>query len=217
MSDKKTANGFAIHKGDNYSGIFGKPLPTPWGRAAFVSTLVTPAGKPTPKYGLALLVSKTDETQLPEIKAIKDMIKLMALDLWGEQAANMLKKITRPPFKDGDEPSSTGKIYDGYAGNWVMNLRNKHPKGHQYGFKLLPEGMEPEHFEAGMPVRAFVTPYLNSDGVSYSLMSLKYLKDKDDGLRFGGIPDTTSALDSLDEAASAVNADTSRVDLAGLL
>lgn len=211
MSDKTTANGFYISKGDNYIGIFGKDCVTPVGRIAFVDTLVTPQGTPTPKFGVTLLASKTDEKAKPELKAIQEMARLMALDLWGDRAQEMLKKIKRPFLNDGDEPSSTGKVYEGFPGNWVINARNKFNHEHTKGFKIL-NNMLPEQFQAGMLCRLVVSPYLNSDGFSYSLRAIKFVSD--DGVRFGGAPDPSSLLENLDDAVAAVQSNT---DLSSLI
>ncbi len=212
MSDKTTANGFYIHKGEGFSGIFGKDIPSPVGRIAFVN-LVTPTGKPTPKYGLALLVDKTDEKAKADLKAIQEMDKLMALDFWGEKAGDMLKKVKRTFFGNGDEPSSTGKIYEGYEGMWVINARNANSHENARGFKILGN-MLPDQFQSGMLCRLVICPYLNPDGYSYTLRAIKLVKD--DGVRFGGAPDPTSLIDNLDEAVAAVNAG-SGIDLGGMI
>lgn len=214
MAENKTPNGFNIVKGDNFICIFGKDAVTPVGRIAFVDTLVKASGKPTPKYGVAFLASKTDEKAKPELKAIQEMGKLMAVDLWGDKAGDMLKRIKRPLFGNGDEPSSTGKIYEGYAGNWVINARNAHNHEHAKGFKILGN-MLPEQFESGMLCRLVVVPCLSSDGFSYGLRAIKFVND--DGVRFGGAPDPTGLLSNLDEAVSAVNSNIGSVDLAGLI
>jgi len=213
MAAPKTPNGFSINKGDNYIGIFGKDIPSPLGRIAFVDTLTKAAGTPTPKFGVALLIDKNDEAQKPELKAIQEMAKLMAIDLWGEQAANMLKKIKRNVFSNGDEPSSTGKIYEGYPGNWVINARNAYPAGHAKGFKVYGN-FEVEQFQSGMICRLVISPYLNSDGFSYTLRAIKMVKD--DGVRFGGAPDPTNLLDNLDQAVAAVTTN-SEINLEGLI
>lgn len=213
---EKTANGFVIHKGVDengvpYSGIFGKDIPTPVGRIAFVN-LAQPAGAGNKaKYGLALLVSKTDEKQKPELRAIQEMAKLLALDFWGDKAADMSKRITRPIFGNGDEPSSTGKVYEGYPGHWVINAKNKKGAEHAQGFKVLGN-MLVDQFQAGMLCRLVVSPYLNKDGFSYTLRAIKLVSD--DGVRFGGAPDPSSLLDNLDDAVAAVN---SSVNLEGVI
>ncbi len=132
------------------------------------------------------------------------MCKLMAQDLWGANAEENLKKIKRGYFGDGDSPSTTGKVYDGYAGTRVINARNGKPRGHNQGWRILNEGMEPEQFEAGMICRLTLQPFLNSDGYSYSLRAIKFIKD--DGVRFGGAPDPASVMDHLDNAVAAVSA-----------
>ncbi len=213
----KTPNGFSINKGTDlsgvpFSGIFGTDTVTPVGRIAFVD-LVTPKGQ-RPKYGLALLVSKTDEKAKPELKALQEKCKLMAIDFWGDKAGDMLKKAKRPFLGNGDEPSSTGKIYEGYAGNWVINARNKNSSDHAQGFKVLGN-MLPDQFQSGMLCRLVVAPYLNADGYSYTLRAIKLVND--DGVRFGGAPDPTGLLDNLDDAVSAVNSNIGSVDLAGLI
>lgn len=216
MNDKTTANGFYINRGDNYIGIYGKDLPSPLGMIAFANNLKTPSGKPTPKYGVALLVDKNDAEQKPQIDAIKNMAKLMAMDLWGDKAGEMLKKIKYPLLKDGNEPSTTtGKVYDGYPGNWVINAKNVHNHTHSQGFKIIG-GMEPEQFESGMVCRLTICPYLNSDGFSFKLRAIKYVAAKDKGVRFGGAPDPTGVIDSLDDAVSAAASNAS-VDLTGLI
>jgi len=212
MSDKKTANGFFINKGEGFIGIFGKDCVTPVGRIAFVN-LETPTGKPTPKYGLSLLVDKKDEASKAELKAIQEMGKLMLVDLWGDKAADMAKKIKRPVFGDGDEPSNTGKVYEGYPGNWVISARNQYSHEHARGFKIL-NNMLPGQFQSGMLCRLVVCPYLNADGFSYSLRAIKLVKD--DGVRFGGAPDPSSLLANLDDAVAAVSTGKD-INLDGLL
>lgn len=214
MAEKnKTPNGFSLNIGDGYSGIFGKDILTPVGRIAFVN-LVTPTGKPTPKYGLSLLVDKKDETAKSELKAIQEMCKLMVVDFWGDRAGEMIKKIKRPIFGDGDSPSSTGKMYEGYAGNFVLNARNQHPPEHPRGFKIAGNNIMREQFQSGMLCRLNVSPYLNADGFSYTLRAIKLIKD--DGVRFGGAPDPTGLLDAVDDAAGAVNS-TDNIDLNAIL
>lgn len=203
MADK-TKNGFTLNA--KWGGIFGMDIASPLGRIAFVS-LDKPTGQngQTPKYGLALLVSKTDEAQKAHLKAIQEMCKLMVNDLWGDRAEEMVKKIKRGFFSNGDTPSSTGLVYEGYAGNWVINARNANPNGHSRGFKILNPGMAPESFESGMICRLTIQPYLNADGFSYSLRAIKLVKD--DGVRYGGAPDPTGVIDHLDEAVAAASAD----------
>jgi len=123
----KTSNGFFIQvptKEKPFSGIFGTDVATPLGRLAFANTLVTPAAATASqkaKYGTAFLIpkdtglhDKTFEQQKVHIKAIQDMCKLMVQDLWGDRAEQMLKLIKRRTFLDGDLPTSSGKVYDGY-------------------------------------------------------------------------------------------------------
>jgi hypothetical protein len=200
MSDKTTKNGFFISKGEGYVGIHGKDILTPPGRIAFVN-LVTPTGSPTPKYGLSLLVDKNDQQAQKQLAEIKTMGKLMAVDLWGENAGTMIKKIKRPIFGDGDEPSSTGKTYEGYPGNLIINARNKNNHESARGFKIHGN-MLPDQFQSGMICWLIVQPYLNADGFSYTLRGVK-LKE-DDGKRFGGAPDPSGLFDALGEAESAV-------------
>lgn len=200
----KTANGFTLNP--KWGGIYGQDIASPLGRIAFVSLdKATGQNGQTPKYGLALLVSKTDEAQKVYLKKMMDMMKLMIKDLWGDRAAEMIKKIKRGFFADGDASSSTGKTYEGYPGNWVINARNAEPNGHSQGFKILNAGMAPEAFEGGMICRLTVQPYLNADGFSQSLRAVKLIKD--DGIRFGGAPDPTGVIDHLDEAVAAASVD----------
>lgn len=216
MSDKTTANGFYINRGDNYIGIYGKDIATPLGMIAFANGLATASGKPKPKFAIALLFGKTDESVLPEVTAIKNMAKLMAVDLWGDKAGDMLKRIQYPLFGDGDQPSkTTGKVYEGYEGNFVINAKNEFGAGHAKGFKILG-GMEAEQFESGMVCRLTVCPYLNSDGFSYKLRAIKYVADKDKGIRFGGAPDPTGVIDNLDQAVAAVSSNAT-INLNGLI
>lgn len=212
----KTPNGFSIQiptKDKPFSGIYGKDVASPLGRIAFVN-LVRPAGRPgdKPKYGVALLVPKAEglhdktlEQQTAHLKEIQEMCKLMIQDLWGANAAENVKKIKRGIFGDGDSPSTTGKVYEGYPGNRVINARSGMPLGHSQGWRILNEGMEVERFEGGMICRLTLQPYLNADGFSYSLRAIKLIKD--DGVRFGGAPDPTGVIDHLDEAVAAASAD----------
>lgn len=206
----KTANGFTLNT--QWGGIFGTDIATALGRIAFIS-LDKPTGLngQTPKYGLALLTpkkeglhDKTIEQQVTHLKAIQEMCKLMVQDLWGARAEEMLKKTKRGIFVDGDTASSTGKVYEGYPGNWVINARNASPAGHSRGWKILNPGMAPESFESGMICRLTVQPYLGPDGFSYSLRAIKMVKD--DGVRFGGAPDPTGVIDNLDAAVAAASA-----------
>lgn len=217
--DNKTPNGFHIHSGKDengvpYSGIYGKDTITPIGRLAFVH-LATPQGQGArAAYSVNLLVDKKNEQYIKELKEIQQMCKLMAMDFWGARAEDMLKKIKRPFFINGDEPSSTGKVYDGYPGHWIIQARNKEPKGVTKGFKVLGSKMA-EELEAGMFARLGVTPYLNADGYSYKLRAVRF--EGDDGVRFGGAPDPALLFDHLEEAVAAVANDASGVNLDGLL
>lgn len=212
-----TPNGFSIivpSKEKPYTGIFGKPVAAPLARAAFVN-LGTPVGAPgqKPKYGLALLTpkneglhNKTLDQQKVHLKAIQDMCKLMAADFWGDKAGEMAAKIKRGIFGDGDR-SSTGKVYEGYPGCHVINARNAYPNGHAQGWKLLNKGWVPEQIEGGMIVRCVVQPFLNNDGFSYSLRDLMVVHD--DGVRFGGAPDSSHLIEELEGAAAAADANIS--------
>jgi len=216
----KTANGFTLNP--KWGGIFGVDIATPLGRLAFVN-LDKPTGQngQTPKYGVAFLMPKGEglhtksyEEQKKHLVAMQEQAKLMIQDLWGARAAEMVKKMKRGIFVDGDVASSTGKVYEGYPGNWVINPRNAEPNGHSRGWKILNDGMSPEMFESGMICRLTVQPYLGVDGFSYSLRAIKLVHD--DGVKFGGAPDPSGVIDNLDEAIQAVNAAGSDTDFAVL-
>lgn len=202
MAADKSKNGFTFNR--QWGGIYGTDLASPLGRIAFVS-LDKPTGLngQTPKYGLSLLVPKDDADQKPFLVGIQTQCKLMISDLWGDKADEMLKKTKRPFLRSGDEPSSTGKVYEGYAGTWVIVARNGKPMGHNQGWRILNPDKTPDSFEGGMICRLTIQPYLGPDGFSYTLRAIKLVKD--DGVRFGGAPDPTGVIDHLDEAVAAVS------------
>lgn len=219
----KTANGFTIHSGTGkngipYSGIYGTALATSLGRIAFVN-LAAPSGVgDQAKYSVAHLTPKdSPENEKNMLRAIQTICKLMMVDFWGDKAGDLFKRIKRPILVDGDEPSSTGKIYDGYPGNWIINAKNKFPAGHTQGFKILNPNMLPEQFESGMICRLVVTPYLNADGFSYGLNDIKFISAKDDGVRFSGVPDSSGLIDHLDEAVAAVNSNATNLNFEGVI
>lgn len=202
MSEDKTKNGFTLNK--KWGGIFGKDIASPLGRLAFVS-LDKPTGMAgtTPKFGFTLLVDKTDKKELEFLKAIQEMYKLMCADLWGAKAPEMVAKFKYPVFRDGDEPSTAGKVYEGFEGKWVLVCKNPRGPGQVNGITIKPDATPIEKFEAGVIVRATIQPYVGPDGVSYQARAVKLVND--DGVRFGGAPDPTGVIDHLDDAVAAVN------------
>lgn len=185
---------------NGFGGIHGVDVASPLGRAAFLFLAKKNTKFKPEKYGLALLIDKTDKEQIAQLKVIQAQCKELVTALWGDKAEENLKKIKYPMFVNGDEKSNL----QGYAGHWVINAKNEFGPGHAQGFKILNKDMEPDSFEAGMIIRCTLQPGVGPDGFFYKLRAIK--KVKDDGVRFAGGPDAASVIDHLDEAVQAVNA-----------
>lgn len=189
-----------------------EPLVSPVGRAAFVyltqpnSRFVRPGSDDKPSYGLTVLFPKDDE----EVKAGLKLIQDRCVELFEEYCrvgyAKTPKKVkyeafkasiregmaAQPIFRDGDTAS-----YNGFENTWTMKLSNVNIDDIKFY-----KGQGASDFEAGMRVRAVITPSLSGKGFSYKLRALKLVED--DGVRFVSAPDVVSLLSGLDEAVDAV-------------
>jgi hypothetical protein len=194
---------------DAHGGIHGESIALPrTGRISF-PCLVNP-GKVYNKYQVAFLYQKNDAVALPQLKNIQHMCLAMMTAKFGAKAAEAQKLFKRSIFRDGDSSigmSKDGRIYDGYAGAYVINAAVAPTKEgtNPIDFKKVDKTPEaPSAFKGGMICDGVVQPFLNADGFSYKLKSIRLIKD--DGTRWNSF-DSGSLLedveiDSMDVEAS---------------
>lgn len=157
-------------------------LVTPLFRAAFVN-LFKPTqvqGKGDAKYSIVMLFPK-DSDMHPIKKAIR-AAKIQAFgtnkDKWPEIAS---------PVRDGDEPSKTGQVYEGFAGHWAVRATsNENSKPGVFDEDVQPITEVSQFYPGCYAVAycfAYVWEYNGEHGVSFIL---DHVQKQRDGKPFGG-------------------------------
>lgn len=192
-------------------GIHGNVLPTGKGRISFVYLAEPNPKYAPPKYSFTLAFNaEDDEANALQLNAIKTMCSEMAQQYAVENLAKYKKalkndKLTdkellkikvdhwnanRPVFRDGDSTEVAE-----FKNCRLIVVKRKAEEIKDVMFL----GLERQEFKAGMLCRAVVSPYLDKDGFSYKLHTLKLIRD--DGTRYSAAPTGASLLQGLDDAA----------------
>lgn len=150
-----------------------------------------------PKYEASFLLNPADNAE--DIKNLKQAIKDVAEQAFGDAARSVLAGATSQPLHSGDE-----KAYAGYAGNLYVKARSKlkpylfdaNPKHQLVTAEEIKEKLVPGYYvNASINVFSYTYP---RRGISCSLNGVQFARI---GETFGGI--AISADDFQDETAGA--------------
>lgn len=156
-------------------------LITPVFRVAFPHVFQPQAMKGgTPKYSVTMLFPKDSD-----LSALKKAMKAAKIAAFGSDKANWPE--FEMPVKDGDVPSTTGEIYEGFAGHYAIKASsNANSKPGVFDESVQPI-TEPADFYPGCYAIAYCFAYVwefnGRHGVGFIL---DHLQKQRDGQPFGG-------------------------------
>jgi hypothetical protein len=156
-------------------------LITPVFRVAFPNVFEPQAMKGgEPKYSVVMLFPKD-----ADLRALKTAMKAAKVAAFGPDKTKWPE--IESPVKDGDVPSSTGEIYEGFAGHYAIKASsNKNSKPGVFDENVNPI-TDPAQFYPGCYAIAYCFAYVwefnGRHGVGFIL---DHLQKQRDGEPFGG-------------------------------
>lgn len=184
------------YKHPKWGHVYGEELIFPQGRLAWCNHLVTPQEpmepkpgeqKGKPRYGVDLLIPKTDDNTEFFTRLSNMLTEMVALYNEGLPTTLAINSFV----SDGDAKDT--EQYPFNAGNWVFTARNaEKPRC----INAAAADIDPATLAGGMTGRIVATPMITAKGVSYKLTIVQMISD--DGTRFaGGRRDSTDLLKAL--------------------
>jgi len=194
------------YKHPQYGRVYGEPIATPEGRAAWPSLVspkesVAPDGKTNLRYEITILLDKT----APETDVFLDKLNTMI----NEDGTGMLAEFNKGNsvkialsdniLTDGD--TFDMEKYPYYAGRYVIVARSPQDKPVPIRGKTR-EPVDAALVKGGVRIKAVVTPHIGPTGLSFKADKVQFISD--DGVRFGGgNRDIDRLLDACEEDSEA--------------